>query len=89
MTREQAIITALEIDKKYLEDVEIKRSEKGQDKGHLRWMVLQMMSESEMSINKTMRWLGYIQGVLVAQGHASLDEMKEISRKNSHEALSN
>lgn len=35
---------------------------------------------SEGKIN---RWLGYMQGVLVASGHADLDEVKEINRRNA------
>lgn len=83
MTRKQAVAAAKEIESLFLRvsEIEVQRSARGATLGHLRWMVKQMAGE--MSENKTMRWLGYIQGVLVAKGDATLDEMKDVSRRAS------
>lgn len=80
MTREQAVAAARAIDAEYLAHVSsyARWSESGINNPHLRWMVEQMAA---MSDNKTQRWLGYIQGVLVAQGRATLADMREINRR--------
>lgn len=39
------------------------------------------MAEGYFSEAKQGRWLGYIQGVLVARGFLSLEEAKEINKK--------
>lgn len=83
MTRAQALIVARQIDKHLATLAKVERSETGLTLGHLRWMVTQM--EADMSTSKTMRWLGYIQGVLVAWQVYALDEMKEMSRVASSE----
>jgi hypothetical protein len=73
----QCIVAAKDIDAKYLEpycDCP-DRGATGLGYAHMRWMVQQI--DSGMSQDKAMRWLGYIQGVLVATGEVSLDEMKE------------
>ena len=44
---------------------------------HIRTMPDRM---ADHSIGKAMRWLGYVQGVLVERGVFSLDEIKEHSR---------
>lgn len=44
---------------------------------HARWMCLQIpWFLEEEKIEKAMRWLGFIQGVLYAQGIFSIDEMR-------------
>lgn len=80
MTREQALAAARAIDTEYLAHVSLyaRQSENGINNPHLRWMVEQM---ADMSENKTQRWLGYIQGVLVAQGCATLADMKDLNRR--------
>lgn len=80
MTREQALAAARAIDAEYLSHVSLyaRQSENGINNPHLRWMVEQM---ADMSENKTQRWLGYLQGVLVAQGRATLADMKDINRR--------
>jgi hypothetical protein len=82
---EQAIVAANEIDKRFLKPrtLAVRRSEEGTNFGHLRWMV-QEMSAPGFSENKAMRWLGYIQGVVVASGEATLEEMKDLSRRAAH-----
>lgn len=57
---------------------EPQRTDSGVSSPHLAWMCLEIPNLSE---NKSMRWLGYIQGVLVAQGRATLEQMKDISRE--------
>lgn len=84
MNKRQAIRAAINIDLLYLqpECPAIEQSKDGVSYPHLRWMVEQI-EKDEMSEGKTMRWLGYIQGVLVAIGPSSctLDQMKDLSRR--------
>ena len=47
---------------------------------HLNWMLCEMCT-GRVTKEKAHRWLGYIQGVLVAQCHMTLDEAKEINFK--------
>lgn len=49
---------------------------------HLSWMI-QTAHEDGFDEAKTMRWLGYVQGYLVACGRATLDEMKQINKEAS------
>lgn len=50
---------------------------------HLSYMIDRMThQEKEFSEGKRNRWLGYIQGVLVALEVATLDEMKHINERN-------
>jgi hypothetical protein len=81
MTREQAIKAALEIQRVHFPEIGEQRNEKGNTPAHLAWMIEQMVKG--MSENKTMRWLGYIQGMMVGCFGASLEEMKEVSRAAS------
>lgn len=89
MNQRQAIDVALALKKRYF-DVPPEREEgsqilEGTAPGHLSWMVDTMLAdEGIMSEGKTMRWLGYIQGVLVHAQQATLNEMKEASRKAVH-----
>lgn len=56
----------------------------GTDAGweHLNYMINEI-EKHNMSEGKSNRWLGYIQGVLVASGAASLGEMKNVNRMNA------
>lgn len=45
---------------------------------HLRWMLTGIMNKS-VAGEKAHRWIGYVQGVLVAYNAASLEEMKRIN----------
>lgn len=47
---------------------------------HLGVMRLQMVNET-MSEGKLNRWLGYLQGVAVARGLLSLDDVKAINKE--------
>jgi len=47
---------------------------------HLNWMLCEICT-GRVTKEKAHRWLGYIQGVLVAQCHMTLDEAKEINFK--------
>lgn len=82
MNKEQAIKAANEIDTCYLKPytLVVERDGHGTAISHLRWMV-EEMSKGEMSGDKTMRWLGYIQGALVMCAMANLEDMKELSAR--------
>jgi hypothetical protein len=81
MTLEQCLLAARQMDEKYLAPIcdKIERHEGGKHLYHLRWMVQEM--HADMSNNKAMRWLGYIQGILVGVYGITLDDMKELSRE--------
>lgn len=83
MTLDQCLLAARQIDAKYLEPIcaRIERHEGGRCPYHLRWMIQEM--HNGMSNNKAMRWLGYIQGILVGVYDVSLDDMKNLSRDAS------
>lgn len=49
---------------------------------HVRWMCNKAPDFIETGrINKAMRWLGFVQGILFSQGYFSIKELKEHSRK--------
>ena len=50
-----------------------------QQLAHLRWMVSHMEDSRawETDLEKTQRWLGFIQGVLWAHGVCSIDALRE------------
>ncbi len=83
MTLDQCLLAANRIDAKYLAPIcdRIERHEDGKYLYHLRWMIREM--NNDMSNNKAMRWLGYIQGVLVAAYGVSLEDMKELNLEAS------
>lgn len=83
MTLTDCLAAAKEIDRLYLETncLKAERNERGLSYEHLRWMVLEM--HNGMSIGKAMRWLGYIQGVLVATAVCTLEDMKNLSKRHS------
>lgn len=78
MTLDQCQSAARAIDTTYLLIAHVRRDEGGKSLAHLRWMVAEI--NNGMSNNKAMRWLGYIQGVLVARYDVPLEVMKELSR---------
>lgn len=81
MNHSQAVIAAQKCDSLIVEiygHVPPEQSDKGVRLSHLRWMVRQIPTLSE---NKAMRWLGYIQGILVGHYGFKLSDMKEISMK--------
>lgn len=79
MNNDQAKVAMKEINDKWFVNIKSERSESGNTISHLKWMC----EQEDLSENKRMRWLGYIQGVLVARGFATLEEMKDISRRAS------
>jgi hypothetical protein len=83
MNLEQCVSVARDIDRRYLAPLceRAERSEHGMTIAHLRWMVAEM--DNGMSENKAMRWLGYIQGVLVGLYDVPLDDMKEASKRSA------
>lgn len=82
MNKEQAIVAAVEIDIRYLRPNcdTARQSSSGFNLMHLRWMV-EEIERGTMSEGKTMRWLGYLQGVMVGRYGATLEDMKDISRR--------
>lgn len=49
---------------------------------HLSFMVESIENfEEEGKFDKANRWLGYIQGVLVSRGFATVNDFKEVNRK--------
>lgn len=52
------------------------------DASHLLWMLEKILSK-EMSSDKTNRWIGYVQGVLVSYGVTDVEAMKALNRDNS------
>jgi hypothetical protein len=81
MNKAQAIAAAREVDVILARNCGTAgRDPSGTTFRHLRWMVAEI-EKDEMSEGKTMRWLGYIQGVIVAQGFATLDQMKALSAR--------
>lgn len=84
MNKEQAIEAAQEIDKRYLQPncpLQYKTND-GFNMVHIRWMI-EEMRRGKMDENKTMRWLGYIQGIMVGRFGVPLEEMKELSTRVS------
>lgn len=91
MNKEQAIKAAKEIKERLEFDFghqDEERTEAGVELYHLMWMIKEMQT-SDFSENKAMRWLGYIQGVLVARFPQmySLQDMKEINRAAVYESI--
>lgn len=86
MNKEQAIAVARALSVNYLSQRTIMahRDKQGYSPQHLQWMVEEII-HYDMSENKTMRWLGYIQGVMVAKGWATLADMKTLNRSVSGE----
>lgn len=52
-----------------------------QKPNHLKKMLIQLDVDSGMSITKKHRWLGYIQGVLAANGLLSVSDEREFTRR--------
>ena len=91
MNLEQCLAAAKRIDDELMAPIcpKIERHENGKFLHHLRWMVQEM--HNDMSVNKAMRWLGYIQGALVLGYGQTLDSMKKYSMEavaltSQHEA---
>lgn len=62
-------------------------SEGGCDENHLLWMCEQAQSHlTDWPLDKTSRWLGFIQGCLTVRGVLSVQEEREFSRPLFHAA---
>lgn len=48
---------------------------------HLIWMLEELASNEEQSDTKKHRWLGYIQGILIANGLTTVADEREFTRK--------
>lgn len=47
---------------------------------HLRWMLSQAkVFNKEWKSDKAHRWLGFVQGVLVAEGFATVEDLKKVN----------
>ena len=46
---------------------------------HVRWMVAETLTWPAERLEKKFRWLGFIQGVLWAEGVASVDTLKKMN----------
>jgi len=57
-----------------------KKKYRGHD-GRLTLMAIHAISHPEYPVDKLNRWLGFIQGVLYAEGFIDLEEEREVSRK--------
>lgn len=81
MDLHECVKAAKLIDSKYMEPIckRVQKTETGKEMWHLRWMVTQM--SEEMDEGKAMRWLGYIQGIMVGVYDLPLTEMIELNRK--------
>ena len=81
----EAQTAAREIDRKLAAmGIEPVRESEGKSLGHARFMANQIADG--MSLNKTMRWLGYLQAMLVFNGVSALDEEKDRNRRLVHGA---
>jgi hypothetical protein len=55
---------------------------------HVKWMLMEMMAWGPERLGKMFRWLGFIQGVLWAEGVYTIEEMKEHNRSDVEESKS-
>lgn len=85
------LLEVLRFYRRWIEEVEYvepRRDEEYPDSlRHVGWMCLHAEEELVPTgrINKAMRWLGFIQGVLCARGHFTLAQLREHSRSNDEE----
>lgn len=49
-------------------------------RNHLRWMVQELHDNMEQSLTKKNRWLGFIQGMMIAYGYTTVDREREETR---------
>lgn len=47
---------------------------------HLIWMLNEIQSSESMSFSKKHRWLGYVQGIMIANDIMSVDEERNFTR---------
>jgi hypothetical protein len=79
------IKSKIEIYKRYdsiLEKIESRvecETDPGTSFAHLRWMLSELMKET-MPQGKSNRWLGFIQGMMIAKGLATVAEERDFTR---------
>lgn len=49
-------------------------------RGHLIWMLSEIVNNFEQSVTKKHRWFGYIQGLLIAYGYTTVDRERDYTR---------
>lgn len=59
---------------------------KGTSPSHLRAMAAEILRRDDLPADKLRGWLGYVQGVLVAQGHLDMDDERQRTRPIFHMA---
>lgn len=59
---------------------------RGTSPSHLRSLAAEALRRDDLPVDKVRGWLGYIQGVLTAQGHLDMDEERERTRPIFHKA---
>ena len=47
---------------------------------HLVWMLNEIKNSTTQSETKKHRWLGYVQGIMVAKGYLSVDSERDLTR---------
>jgi hypothetical protein len=47
---------------------------------HLLWMLHELLLNKEQSITKKHRWLGYVQGVMIAKKYMTVLQERELTR---------
>lgn len=47
---------------------------------HLLWMLQEIETNKDQSLTKKHRWLGFIQGVVIAKGWATVSEERDATR---------
>ncbi|QQO90384.1 hypothetical protein pEaSNUABM5_00242 [Erwinia phage pEa_SNUABM_5] len=48
--------------------------------GHLVWMLDQIQTNTEQSLTKKHRWLGCVQGIMIAQGMITVNDERDATR---------
>lgn len=48
---------------------------------HLLWMLRELLLNQEQSITKKHRWLGYVQGVMIAKNYITVLQERELTRQ--------
>lgn len=49
-------------------------------RNHIRWMIQELHDNMEQSLTKKNRWLGFIQGLMIAYGYTTVDREREETR---------
>lgn len=51
-----------------------------QSNEHLKWMLVEILVNEDQSLTKKHRWLGYVQGILVANFVINVDNERNLTR---------